>query len=112
MSNINLSKDADHLICIIYKYYLELRDNGFSKSEAKNFDSIDNIHGLIPQIPLDDIYETCLELANKSLLIQKKKYINEEYSRFSLSDDGIIYMENRFSNKIDKIIDYISKLKP
>ena len=112
MSNITLSKDADYLICIIYKYYLELRDNGFSKSEAKNFDSIDNIHGLIPQISLDDIYETCLELANKSLLIQKKKYISEEYSRFSLSDDGIIYMENRFSNKIDKIIDYISKLKP
>ena len=38
MSNITLSKDADYLICIIYKYYLELRDNGFSKSDV--FDKI------------------------------------------------------------------------
>ena len=36
----------------------------------------------------------------------------EKYSRFSLSDDGIIYMENRFSNKIDKLINYIGNLKP
>jgi len=26
MSNIQLSKDANYLICIIYKYYLELHD--------------------------------------------------------------------------------------
>ena len=50
--------------------------------------------------------------ANKNLLTQKEKYIIEKYSRFSLSDDGIVYMENRFSNKIDKLINYIGSLKP
>ena len=44
-------------------------------------------------------------------LQKKKKYIIEEYSRFSLSDDGIIYMENRFSNKIDKIIEIAERNK-
>ena len=112
MSDIVLSRDANYLICIIYKYYLELRDNGFSKAKAKDFNSIDTIHGLVPEFSLDDIYETCLELANKNLLTQKEKYIMEKYSRFSLSDDGIVYMENRFSNKIDKLINYIGCLKP
>lgn len=112
MSDVVLSRDANYLICIIYKYYLELRDNGFTKAKAKDFNSIETIHGLVPDISLDDIHEICLELSNKNLLIQKEKYIMEKYSRFSLSDDGIIYMGNRFSNKIDKLINYIGNLKP
>lgn len=112
MSDIQLSRDADYLICQIYKYYLELRDNGISKSEAKKIKSLEDIHYLVPDWSLDDIHETCLELANKNLLSRKKPYIDEKYSHFSVSDNGIVYMENRFSNKIDKLIDYISKLKP
>lgn len=112
MSNIQLSKDADYLICLIYKHYLELRDNGISKSEAKKINSLEDIHYLVPDWSLDDIHETCLELSNKNLLSKKKPYIDEKYAHFSVSDDGIIYMENRFSDKINKIIDYISKLKP
>lgn len=112
MSNIQLSKDADYLICIIYKYYLELHDNGISKAKAKDFNSIDIIHGLIPEFSLDDIYETCLELSNKGLLNKKKRYIQEKYSRFILSDEGLIYMENRFANKIEKLFSYLNTLKP
>lgn len=112
MSNLVLSKDADYLICLIYKHYLELRDNGFSKSEAKKINSLEDTHYLITDWSLDDIHETCLELSNKNLLSKEKPYIDEEYSRFSVSDEGIIYMENRFSNKINKIVDYIIKLKP
>lgn len=112
MSEITLSKDADYLICVIYKYYLELHDNGISKSEAKNFENIEIVHSLVPDWSLDDINDTCLELSNNGLLIKQKKYISEHYDRFSLSDVGIVYMENRFSNKLNKLIDYISKLKP
>lgn len=112
MSDITLSRDADYLICIIYRYYLELHDNGISKAKAKDFNSINVIHGLVPEISLDDIHETCLELSSKELLIKKEQYITEKYCRFKLSDEGISYMEHRFTGKIDKIIDYISKLKP
>lgn len=72
MSNIQLSRDADYLICQIYKYYLELRDNGISKSEAKSIKSLEDIHYLVSNWSLDDIHETCLELANKNLLSRKK----------------------------------------
>lgn len=112
MSNIQISKDADYLICLIYKYYLELHDNGISKSEAKNINTINKIHSLVPKWSLEDTYDTCLELSNNNLLIEKVPFIDETYSYFSLSDNGIIYMENRFKNKIDKLIDHISKLKP
>lgn len=112
MSNVSLSKDANYLICLIYKYYLELHDNGISKSQAKKFDNFETIHSLVSEWSLEDTYDTCLELSANELLIKEKQYIDEIYSRFSLSDKGIIYMENRFTNKLDKIVDYISKLKP
>ena len=112
MSNIVLSNDADYLICLIYKYYLELHDNGIPKSKAKNFEDITIIHSLVPNWSLEDTFDTCLELSNNGFLIKQKKYISERYDRFSLSDTGIVYMENRFANKIDKLINYIGNLKP
>lgn len=33
-----LTKDADKLICCIYKEYLEKRKSGIPKSQAKEFD--------------------------------------------------------------------------
>ena len=112
MSEITLSKDADYLICLMYKYYLELHNNGIPKSKAKSFDDIENIHSLVPEWLLQDIVDTCIELFNNGLLNKRKRYIHEQYDKFSLSDLGICYMENRFTNKIDKIIGYISQLKP
>lgn len=112
MSDIQLSKDAKYLLCIIYKYYLELHDTGIPKSKAKDFNSIDIIHGLIPEFSLDDIHETCLELTNKGLLIKKKPYITEKYCRFMLSDEGISYMENRNLTTAKSVIDFLLKLKP
>ncbi len=112
MSDIQLSKDADYLICLIYKYYLELHDNGIPKSEAKNINTINNIHSLVSEWSLEDTYDTCIELSNNNLLSKKRPYIDEQYFHFSLSDNGIIYMENRFTNKIDKLLNYIDKLKP
>lgn len=112
MSEIKLSKDADTLICLIYKYYLELHDNGISKSQAKTFNNLQNIQSLIPEWSLEDIFDTCLELSDNGLLDKRKKYIDEDYDSFSLSNLGIYYMENRFSNRVEKLIDYISKLKP
>lgn len=47
MSEILLSRDADYLICLIYKYYLDLHDNGIPKSQAKLLGSSENINNNI-----------------------------------------------------------------
>lgn len=112
MSNIVLSKDADYLICLIYKYYLDLRDNGVSKSDAKTLGDSKNVHqNIIPEWSFADTDETCRELINKNLL-DNRIYVDNYCGFMRLSDDGIIYMENRFKNGFSELTDFIAKFIP
>lgn len=111
MSDINLSKDNDLLICILYKHFLEKVKDGSSKSEARWFGSSDEIQeNLLTNWSKDDVATACWELHSKGLL-KCSPGDDIAYTTY-LTDDGIIYMENRFANKINKIIDYISKFIP
>ena len=40
---MELTKDADKLVCILYKSYLEKRKVGFSKGRAREFGGFDHI---------------------------------------------------------------------
>lgn len=102
MSDIKLSKDATKVLCTIYKEYLSRIKQGVPKPNAIIFE-IRDITRLFPNI---DISIETSELSNNSLINQ---WINGE---FELSQSGIIYMENRVGDTIDKIVDFISKLKP
>lgn len=102
-----LTKDADKVICCIYKEYLEKRKSGMSKSEAKEFNG--NFYRNIK--PLSkwnsaDISDTLQELHKKELI--KKNVIGD----FILLDSAIIYMENRFKKGLEEITDFISKFIP
>lgn len=111
MSNIQLSKDNDFLICTLYKNFLEKIKNGYSKSEARWLGSSDEIQeNLLTNWSKDDVATACWELDAKGLL-KCSPGDNIAYTIY-LTDEGIIYMENRKLNTINKIIDYISKLKP
>ena len=112
MSNIVLSKDADYLICLIYKYYLELHNNGISKSDAKKLgDSHDVNNKIIPKWSFEDTDDTCRELIKKGLL-DNRIYVDNFCGFMQLSDEGIIYMENRFKNGLKEITDFIAKFIP
>lgn len=111
MFDIQLSKDNDFLICSLYKNFLEKIKKGFSKSEARWLGSSDEIQeNLLTNWSKDDVATACWELHSKGLL-ECTPGDDIAYDTY-LTDNGIIYMENRFSNKINKIIDYISILKP
>lgn len=110
MSDVNISNDADVLICLIYKYYLELRGTGISKSDAKSLGSSEDIHeNIIPEWSFEDVDDTCRELHTKNLL--SVIYGDDICYKVDLTDDGIVYMENRFGNKIKTVLDYLSKIK-
>ena len=110
MSNIQLSKDADYLICLIYKYYLELHDNGISKSQARFLGSSESInHNIIPEWSFDDVDDTCRELDRANLL--SIMYADNICYKIILNDDAIIYMENRFKNGLSDLLDYFQKIK-
>lgn len=111
MSDIQLSKDNDILICTLYKNFLEKVKNGSSKSEARWLGSSDEIQeNLLTSWSKDDVATACWELHSKGLL-ECTPGDDIAYTTY-LTEDGIIYMENRKLNTINKIIDYISKLKP
>lgn len=110
MSNLKLSKDADALICLIYKHYLDLRNDGISKSEAKLLGSSENLNTIIiPEWSFDDVDDTCRELDRANFL--SIIYASDTCSEIFLTDDGIVYMENRFQDKIKNLIDYIAVIK-
>lgn len=105
---MTLTKDSDKLICILYKSYLESRKAGESKSIARSFGSSHDIHiNLCPDWSFNDVDDTCRELSRAGYLncLWADNIAYEVY----LSDDGIIFMENRFKNRLKDVADFISK---
>lgn len=100
-----LSKDADKLICIVYKEYLHRRENNKSKSEATLF-TLNDIQQVIPNYNESDLANDLSELAHNNII---RLFITGD---FVLLPDGIIYMENRFKNGIKEVADFISKFIP
>ncbi len=102
-----LTKDADKLICCIYKEYLEKRKSGVSKSQSKEFDG--NFYLNVKTLSRwnsADISDTLQELHDKELIF--KNVIGD----FELLDSAISYMENRFKKGLEEITDFISKFIP
>lgn len=107
---VQLSKDADALLCLIYKHYLMRRKDGLSKSDAKSVGGSSNIHETIsPKMSLEDVDETCRELHRVGLL--NCFFADDCVYASSLNDSAIVYMENRFSNGLKSVLDYIDKIK-
>ncbi|URZ06427.1 hypothetical protein [Clostridium felsineum] len=108
--DIQLTKNADALICLLYKQYCQKRKNGISKDIAIAFGSSANIYECInTKMQYSDIDAACSELKDSSLLIcaYAENVVCDSY----LSDKGILYMENRFKNGLKEVIDYLSKFK-
>lgn len=107
---MNLTKDAEFLICSLYKDYLDKRKSGMSKADAKFTGSSQKMNrDIMPEWSFEDVDETCRELSRAGLLhcgfADDVTYIS------NLTDDAIIYMENRFQNKASDVIETIAKIK-
>lgn len=104
---MELTKDTDKFLCIVYKEYLSRRKGGIRKSQAINFDDptslVDQL--LLDETP-DDIADSISELAKAGFV---ETYID---SSFHLNNKSIIYMENRFKNGLLEVADFISKFIP
>lgn len=59
--------------------------------------------------PLELIYATCRELDRAGML--QCFYADDMVYESTLSDQAIIYMENRFERNINTVMDYIAKIK-
>lgn len=104
---MELTKDADKMICCVYKTFLQRRKDGIAKTQARRFDN--NYFATEKKLsswPDGDISDTFLEIARANLI---QIYMG---GNFELTDSGIIYMENRFKDGLTEVVDFISKLIP
>ena len=98
------NKDGDKLLCIAYKSFLERRKQGFSKSDAAFEDGYFSSDTYLSKWNEDDIDDTLNQLRKEGMV--KCDIIGN----FSITEEGLGYMESRFKDRLDSIIDYISKL--
>ena len=69
MSNVNLTKEADALICILYKEYLHKMELGLSTDDAQRFGGSIHIHDtLLSQWSYNDVDKACQELDRADFL--------------------------------------------
>lgn len=87
---IELTKDSNKVLLLLYKEYLEKVKSGCSKSQSREFN--ENNLDFITKMHPDDI-DDCLSELNKSNLIEM-----EISGDFELTDNAVVYLNNRFKN--------------
>ena len=104
---VKLTKEADKLLTVMYREYLNKRKAGQPKSCAKEFE-YDYLISMEPfnAWPDGDFSETLRELASKNLI---KVYIGGDSE---LTDDTIATMEDRFVDGFKSIASYLSQFIP
>lgn len=102
--NTELTKDAQKLVALLYKSYLERRKSGMSKTNAKFFE-LNEIYSLTDDSP-EDVYETIREI--KSVYPLKEDIIGN----ITLSDKMISYMENRFKKGLVDVLSFLAQFIP
>lgn len=109
MDEIKLTRDADALICILYKEYLQRRKDGLPKRNAMNFGSSPDIHEkFMPKWLFEDVDDTCRELSRAGLL--NCVFADNITFRVSLTENAVIYMENRFKDGFTSVINHLKEL--
>lgn len=108
--NVQITKEADALLCVIYKSYCVRRKEGIPKFQAKFLGSSADIQeSLVTKMTPEDTDETCWEL-HRAGMLHSQPGDNIAYSN-TLTDEAIIHMENRFKNGINDVLEYLSKVK-
>lgn len=107
----NLTNDAKYLISKIYETYIERRKLGQNKFQAVYFDSSMFIHkSFMPEWSFEDVDFTLQELESRDLI--SGYVIDEEYfGEVRLTTTAIAMLENRFSDNLESVLDFMSKVK-
>lgn len=100
-----LTKDADKMLCEIYAAYLERRKSGISKALAKSFfDQSKWSEKYSDSWHEADARDTLRELKNAGFLKL------DICGGFGLQDEAIVYMESRFKNGLNDVLDFLGKI--
>ena len=106
----NLTKEQQRLLVSMYKEMLS-RQPALSLADARKFEDSDIVRDLFcPDKSSDDVADLCWALHSKGYL--KCEPGDDLANDISITDDAIIYMENRFKNGFKEIASFLSSLIP
>lgn len=107
---MELTKNADYLLSVFYKEYLDRLADGYPKTKAKQFGSPEDIYNtFFAEWSVDDILETCRELSRAGMI--DCFFVSGSFTFAELTSSAVLYMEKRFEGKVDKVLSWISKIK-
>ena len=110
MTDVRLTQDAEYLLCELYNAYRMRRKNGMTSDKAKLFGGSTAIQSeFIQQWPTNDIDEAARELSRSGML--NCQFGDNTVLNCWLLSDGIIYMEHRFGDKLDRLAQRIAALR-
>lgn len=111
MTDIHLTKDAKRLLFILYKEYLNRRNNKLPKNRATDFVSAESVQStFMPDELLKDVEDYMRELGRNNFL--DNFYADGTIYSCYLSDFAIHTMEKLPKDTLLSIADFISKFKP
>lgn len=106
---MHISKECDALICVLYREYLVRRSHGVSIDQASYFrDDVSIRENFMPLWSVDDVCTLCWRLVGHGFLFASPG--NDHANDVTFTDQGIIYMENRFSGKVDELLSRLAQL--
>ena len=110
MKLLGLTKDAKYLLISIYKVYKDKRKDNLSKSESKYFGHAEELHSnYFDDWHMEDFLDTCRELSRNGYL--KCVFASNTIASINLTDDAIVYNENRYKNNYRQLVQDIGDLK-
>lgn len=101
-----LTKDAQKLVAVAYKEYLEKRKSGIDKINAKNFTCKDIHEKYFSDFSIRDYKATVAEMTRA---FHCPMYMD---GGFMLNDSAIVYMENRFKNGLTDTLSFLAQFIP
>ena len=106
----NLTKEQQYLLASMYKEVLS-RQPALSFDKANYFLDSNAVRDLfLPEASSEYVSDLCWKLKSKGYIFCSPG--DDLANSISLTDDTIIAMENRFSNGIKSVVNFLLKLKP
>lgn len=103
----DLTKDAYRVLCLMYDLFQKNVKSGMSKTKSKEFEeSFYRDEKRLAKWHKDDIEAALQELINKHYL--KTDIIGD----YTLTDQAIITMENKFKDNASEILEILSNFVP
>jgi hypothetical protein len=103
--SIELTKDTDKALCMMYKMFLDSRKSGESRRKSKDFSSQERWDIVFAEQSREDAADILRELKRIGFV---HIYLD---LKFVLEDSAIIYMENRFPRGVADVLDWLGKIK-